>query len=57
MADEMTWGFGSGFIIDEIKIFDRDFNAQEQCVLVVGGSWDVNAGSCDPTPVINDSSP
>ena len=57
MANDMTWGFGSGFIIDEIKIFDLDFNAQEQCVLVIDGTWNAATESCDPTPVINDSSP
>ena len=54
MADSMTWGFASGFIIDEIKLFDRSFTPEEQCVLVIEGTWNNATSSCDPTPAGND---
>ena len=54
MANSMTWGFASGFIIDEIKIFDRSFDAQEQCVLIIEGTWNNVNSSCDSTPTGND---
>ena len=50
MAADIIWGLGSGFVLDEIKIFDRVFTAEEQCVLVIEGTWDTNPNSCDPTP-------
>ena len=42
IPDEMTIG-GSGAIMDDLEIFNRVFTQAEQCIVIIGGSWN---GSC-----------